>query len=75
MGAGEDALFEVISTLMMCPDGSLILIDEIELGLHEEAQARLIDELKKICSKRHILPYLQQVSFRSLSFFNPRLKS
>ena len=35
-----------------CLDGSLIIIDEIELGLHEEAQARLIKELKVLCESR-----------------------
>jgi len=54
MGAGEDALFGMMSVFRDCPDGSLILIDEIELGLHEEAQTRLIDELKAICLARHV---------------------
>ncbi len=52
MGAGEDSLFEFFSITSECPDGSLILIDEIELGLHEEAQSRLIKELKVLCEKR-----------------------
>ncbi|HVZ41375.1 MAG TPA: AAA family ATPase [Candidatus Kapabacteria bacterium] len=54
MGAGEDALFELIYTLHDCPRATLFIIDEIELGLHEDAQARLIQELKKICLDRHI---------------------
>ncbi len=52
MGAGEETLFELFSIIKECPDGSLILIDEIELGLHEDAQARLIQELKKVCEER-----------------------
>lgn len=52
MGAGEHSLFELFSIIHECPDGSLILIDEIELGLHEKAQENLIEELKKICEKR-----------------------
>lgn len=52
MGAGEHSLFELFSIIHECPDGSLILIDEIELGLHEKAQESLIEELKKICEKR-----------------------
>ena len=32
----------------------LLVIDEIELGLHAEAQERLIQELKNICNKRHL---------------------
>ena len=52
MGAGEYSLFELFSIIHECPDGSLILIDEIELGLHEKAQESLIKELNKICVKR-----------------------
>ncbi|KAM3102510.1 ATP-dependent nuclease [Phormidesmis sp. 146-12] len=52
MGAGEHSLFELFSIINECPDGSLILIDEIELGLHEKAQENLIKELKEICKKR-----------------------
>jgi hypothetical protein len=36
------------------PPGLLIIIDEIELGLHEDAQKRFIKELKKVCSDRHV---------------------
>lgn len=52
MGAGEHSLFELFSIINECPDGSLILIDEIELGLHEKAQENLIKELKEVCKKR-----------------------
>ncbi len=54
MGAGENTLFEIFSTIYACQGSLLILIDEIELGLHEEAQIRFIEELKEICLKRHI---------------------
>jgi hypothetical protein len=52
MGAGEHSLFELFSIINECPDSSLILIDEIELGLHEKAQENLIKELKEVCRKR-----------------------
>jgi predicted ATPase len=52
MGAGEHSLFELFAIINECPNGSLILIDEIELGLHEKAQENLIKELKEICKKR-----------------------
>lgn len=48
MGAGENTLFEVFSIIYGCPKGVLIVIDEIELGLHEEALVRFIKELKNI---------------------------
>lgn len=54
MGAGENALFEIFSVIYSCPPGVLLVIDEIELGLHEEAQTRFIKELKKICKKRRV---------------------
>jgi energy-coupling factor transporter ATP-binding protein EcfA2 len=54
MGAGENALFEIFSTIYASPKGSLLVIDEIELGLHENAQKRLIRELKRISKNRHI---------------------
>jgi predicted ATPase len=52
MGAGEHSLFELFSIINECPDGSLILMDEIELGLHEKAQEMLMKELKDVCKKR-----------------------
>jgi predicted ATPase len=54
MGAGEHSLFELFAVINECPNGSLILIDEIELGLHEKAQENLIKELKEVCKKRKL---------------------
>jgi hypothetical protein len=53
MGAGENALFEIFSTIYSCGSGSLLVLDEIELGLHAEAQIRLIERLKKVCYNTH----------------------
>lgn len=52
MGAGENALFEIFSTAYEAGDGALLVIDEIELGLHEQAQIRFIKELKTLCLKK-----------------------
>jgi len=49
MGAGENALFEIFSTIYAAGSGALIVVDEIELGLHAEAQRRFMDRLKKTC--------------------------
>ena len=54
MGAGESALFDIFSSIYSCPEGMLVVIDEIELGLHEKAQKKFIEELKRLCLKRHI---------------------
>lgn len=54
MGAGENALFEIFSSILAAPKGLLVIVDEIELGLHEAAQGRLIAELKKLALERKI---------------------
>lgn len=54
MGAGENALFNIFFTLHSCPPASLIVIDEIELGLHAQAQINFINELKELCEKKNL---------------------
>lgn len=54
MGAGENALFDLFFTLHSCPNNSLIVIDEIELGLHASAQIKFIEELKVICEDKKL---------------------
>lgn len=54
MGAGENALFDIFSIIYSAGTGALIVIDEIELGLHVEAQRRLIDRLKDVCETQKI---------------------
>lgn len=49
MGAGENALFEIFSTMYSCGSGALLVIDEIELGLHADAQRKFISKLKETC--------------------------
>lgn len=49
MGAGENALFEIFSTIHSAGEGALLVLDEIELGLHAEAQRKLIERLKDTC--------------------------
>lgn len=74
MGAGENTLFEIFSTIYACPDSLLLIVDELELGLHEEAQTRLIEELKKICHKRHIQIVCTTHSPRILSALPPEAR-
>ncbi|RWR45953.1 ATP-binding protein [Sinirhodobacter ferrireducens] len=52
MGAGESAVFEILITLFAAGPGCLLVIDEIELGLHERARKRLIEVLKELCLER-----------------------
>lgn len=53
MGAGENALFEIFSTIYSCGDGALLVMDEVELGLHAEAQRKFIERLKEVCLETH----------------------
>ncbi len=53
MGAGESVVFQILTTLFASGRGTLLVIDEIELGLHEKAQKRLIEELKFLCNELH----------------------
>lgn len=48
MGAGEEVAITLISRISNLPSGSLVLIEEIELGLHPKAQQSLIESLMKI---------------------------
>ena len=48
MGAGEDILIDLLYLLQESPEGSLIVIEEIEIGLHPEALIRLAKHLQEI---------------------------
>ncbi len=48
MGAGEDIIIGLLLILQDCPDGSLIVIEEIELGLHPQALRALAGALQEI---------------------------
>lgn len=52
--SGEDVLINLIGQIMHMPENSLILIDEIEIGLHPKIQRRLMDVLYIISQTRHI---------------------
>lgn len=54
MGAGENALFEIFSTIYQAGKGTLLVLDEIELGLHAEAQRRFMEQLKDVCLEMHV---------------------
>lgn len=52
MGAGEDTLIELLYHLQEAQNGSLIVIEEVELGLHPEAQAKFAKKLIEIGLKK-----------------------
>lgn len=51
MGAGESALFEIFSTIYSSGGNTLLVLDEIELGLHAKAQKIFMEKLKEICKE------------------------
>lgn len=54
MGAGENALFEIFSTIYTSHTNggnTLLVLDEIELGLHAKAQKIFMEKLKTICKE------------------------
>lgn len=51
--SGEDVLINLLSQVLHMPDNSLILIDELEVGLHPKVQRRLMDVLYMISQKQH----------------------
>lgn len=51
MGAGENALFEIFSNIYSAGDGALLVMDEVELGLHSRAQRIFMKKLKEVCLK------------------------
>lgn len=54
MGAGEEVAINLISRINRLPSGSLVLIEEIELGLHPKAQKLLIESLLKIVKEKKL---------------------
>lgn len=53
MSAGEQRVFRVLEAVITAPDYALILIDEVDLFLHQDALSRLIMALHEHCSRRH----------------------
>ncbi|MCK7595303.1 AAA family ATPase [Pseudomarimonas salicorniae] len=53
MSSGEQRVFRVLDTVVNSPDYALVLIDEIDLFLHQDALQRLLAILHDHCKKRH----------------------
>ncbi len=51
--SGEDVLVNLLEQILHMPDYSLILIDELEVGLHPKIQRRLMDVIYIISQKQH----------------------
>jgi hypothetical protein len=54
MGSGELSVISILARLQGMPVGGLLLIEEVELGLHAEAQERLVEVLLGACRLKRI---------------------
>ena len=54
MGSGESWVMNLLHTLHRLPRGSLLVIEEVEAGLHPQAQIRLAEILVNLCLSRHL---------------------
>lgn len=54
MGAGEDGLIAMLIRLVSLPRGSLVIIEEIETGLHPAAQQRFASALIDLARERQL---------------------
>lgn len=54
MGTGEDALIGLLARLAAVPQGSLVVIEELETGLHPAAQRRAAQALIEIAWSRKL---------------------
>lgn len=54
MGAGEQRVFLILLEVLKAPKNALILIDEIDLLLHQDALIKLLQELNKIAEKKNL---------------------
>ena len=52
MGSGESSAITLLQTLQGLPRGGLLVVEEIEAGLHPEAQKRLARILVRTCLER-----------------------
>ena len=54
MGAGEDLLFDLIGSIDNAPPGSLIVVEEIEVGIHAAALKRLAEVLQEMALEKKL---------------------
>lgn len=54
MGGGESCMIALLHLLQSLPDGGMLVVEEIEAGLHPQAQARLAERLVRVALRRRI---------------------
>ena len=53
MSSGEQRVFRILDAVLRAPDYGLILVDEIDLFLHQDALQRLLGILHEHCEAKH----------------------
>jgi len=53
MSSGEQRVFRVLDAVFRAPEYGLILVDEIDLFLHQDALQRLLGKLQEHCEAKH----------------------
>lgn len=51
MGGGEGSIILLLARLQEMPLGGLVIVEEVELALHQEAQVRLMEVLIEYCKR------------------------
>ena len=54
MGSGESCMIILLHLLQELPMGGMLVVEEIEAGLHPQAQIRLAEKLLEICQRKKI---------------------
>lgn len=54
MGAGEQRIFYILSEVLKAPHHGLILIDEIDLLMHQDALFRLLEKINEKAIEKHL---------------------
>lgn len=54
MGAGEQRVFFILSEVFRAPNYGLVIIDELDLLLHEDALFRLLEKLNEVARTKHL---------------------
>lgn len=54
MGGGETSMIALMHLIQRMPEGGLLVIEEIESGLHPQAQVRLAQTLIGVCKKKRV---------------------
>lgn len=69
--SGEDAVLNMLVDILAMPNESLVLIDEIEIGLHPKLQRRLMDVIFRIARKNKIQFILTTHSYAIMDSVEP----